>query len=62
MRRGQDAGWGEEGFIDVESCEGTGLYMIRDRRKRIYEEIRCTTPVYHPLPVSKEGRESEQGV
>jgi hypothetical protein len=37
MRRGQDAGWGEEGFIDVESCEGTGLCMIRARRKGIYE-------------------------
>ena len=36
--------------------------MIRDRRRSIEEEIRCTTPVYHPLSVSKEGRESEQGV
>ena len=35
--------------------------MIRDRRS-IDKEIRCTAPVYHPLSVSKEGRESEQGV
>jgi len=37
MRRGQDAGWGENGFVKVESYEGTGVYMIRDRRKRIYK-------------------------
>lgn len=35
MRRGQDAGWREEGFVKVESCEETGLYTIRDRKKKI---------------------------
>ena len=59
MRWGQDAGRGEEGFVNVEPCEETGVYMIRNRRKRIDKEIRCTTPVYHPLLVSKKGRESK---
>lgn len=32
MRWGQDAGWREEGFVDIETCGETGVYMIRDRR------------------------------
>jgi len=35
MRWGEDAGCGKDGFVNVKSCGETGVYLIRDRRRRV---------------------------